>query len=59
MIAPPVSGAVTFHTEHVARLLLLAVALSLVGCIPALGEEIGWRGFLWPRVRVVAFPEPD
>jgi membrane protease YdiL (CAAX protease family) len=51
MIAAPVSGAVTFHREHVARLLLLAVLLSLVGCIPALGEEIGWRGFLWPLIR--------
>jgi membrane protease YdiL (CAAX protease family) len=51
MIAVPVSGAVTYHPEHGARLLLLAVLLSLVGCIPALGEEIGWRGFLWPLMR--------
>ena len=51
MIAAPVSGAVTFHPEHVTRLLLLAVLLSLVGSIPALGEEIGWRGFLWPLMR--------
>jgi membrane protease YdiL (CAAX protease family) len=51
MIAAPVFGAVTFHTEHLARLLLLAVVLSLVGCIPALAEEIGWRGFLWPQMR--------
>jgi hypothetical protein len=51
MIAAPVSGAVTFHTEHVARLLLLAVPLSLLGCIPAFAEEIGWRGFLWPLMR--------
>jgi membrane protease YdiL (CAAX protease family) len=51
MIAAPVFGAVTFHTEHLARLLLLAVVLSLVGCIPALAEEIGWRGFLWPLMR--------
>ncbi len=51
MIAAPVSGAVTFHPEHVARLLLLAVLLSMLGCIPALGEEIGWRGFLWPLMR--------
>ena len=29
MIAAPASGAVTFHPEHVARLLLLAVLLSL------------------------------
>jgi hypothetical protein len=51
MIAVPVSAAVRFHPEHVARLLLLAVLLSLVGSIPALGEEIGWRGFLWPLMR--------
>jgi membrane protease YdiL (CAAX protease family) len=51
MVAAPVSGAVTFHPEHVARLLLVAVLLSLLGCIPALGEEIGWRGFLWPLMR--------
>jgi membrane protease YdiL (CAAX protease family) len=51
MIAAPVSSAVTFHPEPVTRLLLLAVLLSLVGSIPALGEEIGWRGFLWPLMR--------
>jgi membrane protease YdiL (CAAX protease family) len=51
MIAAPISGAVTFHSEHVARLLLLAVLLSLLGCISALGEELGWRGFLWPLMR--------
>jgi membrane protease YdiL (CAAX protease family) len=50
MIAAPVSGAVTFHPEHAVRL-LLAVLLSLLGCIPALGEEIGWRGVLWPQMR--------
>jgi len=50
-IAASVSGAVTFHPEHAVRLLLLAVPLSLVGCISALGEEIGWRGFLWPLMR--------
>jgi hypothetical protein len=42
-IAAPVSDAVTFHPEHVPRLLLMAVLPSLLGCIPALGEEIGWR----------------
>jgi membrane protease YdiL (CAAX protease family) len=51
LIAAPVSGAVTFHSDQLARLLLLAVLLSLLGCIPALGEEIGWRGFLWPLMR--------
>jgi membrane protease YdiL (CAAX protease family) len=51
MIAAPVSGAVMFHPEHVVWFLLLAVLLSLLGCIPALGEEIGWRGVLWPQMR--------
>src|SRR4249919_2088733 len=45
MIAAPVSDAVTFHPDPVGALLLLAVPQSLLGCIFALGEEIGWRGF--------------
>jgi hypothetical protein len=52
-IAARVSGAVTFHPEQVPRLLLMAVLLSLLGCIPALGEEIGWL-----RERT-AFSPPD
>ena len=51
MIAAPVSGAVTFHPDQVGALLLVAVPQSLLGCIFALGEEIGWRGFLWPLMR--------
>jgi hypothetical protein len=51
LIAAPVSGAVTFHSDQIARLLLLAVLQSLLGSIPAIGEEIGWRGFLWPLMR--------
>ena len=51
MVAAPVSDAVTFHPTQVGALLLLAVPQSLVGCIFALGEEIGWRGFLWPLMR--------
>jgi membrane protease YdiL (CAAX protease family) len=51
MVAVPVSDAVTFHTDKVASLLLMAVIQSLLGCITALGEEIGWRGFLWPLMR--------
>ena len=47
----PVSGAVTFRPDQVGALLLMAVPQSLVGCIFALGEEIGWRGFLWPLMR--------
>jgi hypothetical protein len=51
MIAAPASDAVTFHSDQVLTLLLMAVVQSLLGCIPALGEEIGWRGFLWPLMR--------
>ena len=51
LVAAPVSDAVTFHPTRVGALLLLAVPQSLVGCIFALGEEIGWRGFLWPLMR--------
>jgi membrane protease YdiL (CAAX protease family) len=46
LVAAPVSGAVTFHPDQVGALLLMAVPQSLLLCIFALGEEIGWRGFL-------------
>ncbi len=51
LVAAPVSDAVTFHPDQVGALLLIAVLQSLLGCISALGEEIGWRGFLWPLMR--------
>jgi membrane protease YdiL (CAAX protease family) len=51
LVAAPVSDVVTFHPEQVAALLLMAVPQSLLLCIFALGEEIGWRGFLWPLMR--------
>jgi membrane protease YdiL (CAAX protease family) len=51
MIAVSVSDAVTFHSDQVGALLLMSVVQSLLGSIPALGEEIGWRGFLWPLMR--------
>jgi membrane protease YdiL (CAAX protease family) len=51
LVAAPVSGAVTFHPDQVGALLLMAVPQSLLLCIFALGEEIGWRGFLWPLMR--------
>jgi membrane protease YdiL (CAAX protease family) len=51
MVAAPASDAVTFHSDKVGALLLMAVVQSLLGCITALGEEIGWRGFLWPLMR--------
>jgi membrane protease YdiL (CAAX protease family) len=51
MVTAPVSDVVTFHSDKVGALLLMAVVQSLLGCIFALGEEIGWRGFLWPLMR--------
>ncbi len=51
LVAAPVSAAVMFHPDQVGALLLMAVPQSLLGCIFALGEEIGWRGFLWPLMR--------
>ena len=51
LVAAPISEAVTFHPDQVGALLLMAVPQSLLGCIFALGEEIGWRGFLWPLMR--------
>ncbi len=40
-------GLARFLTEQ-AGLLLVA---GLVNLLPALGEEIGWRGWLWPRLQ--------
>ena len=51
MIAAPISDAFLFHKDKVGALLLMALVQSLFGCISALGEEIGWRGFLWPLMR--------
>jgi membrane protease YdiL (CAAX protease family) len=51
MVTAPVTDAVTFHSEQVGALLLMAVVQSLLLSIFALGEEIGWRGFLWPLMR--------
>jgi membrane protease YdiL (CAAX protease family) len=45
------SDAVTFHSEQMPVLMLMAGLQSLLGCVTALGEEIGWRGFLWPLMR--------
>ena len=51
MIAAPISDAFLFHKDKVGALLLMVLVQSLFGCISALGEEIGWRGFLWPLMR--------
>jgi membrane protease YdiL (CAAX protease family) len=51
LVAAPIFDAVTFHPDQVGALLLMAAPQSLLLCIFALGEEIGWRGFLWPLMR--------
>jgi membrane protease YdiL (CAAX protease family) len=44
-------GWVEIRTDRLPALLAVGVLLSLYGCIAAIGEEIGWRGFLWPLLR--------
>jgi membrane protease YdiL (CAAX protease family) len=44
-------GWVELRADRLPALLAFAVLLSLYGCIAAIGEEIGWRGFLWPLLR--------
>jgi membrane protease YdiL (CAAX protease family) len=51
LVTASVSDAVTFHGDQVGALLAMAVVQSLLISIFALGEEIGWRGFLWPLLR--------
>ncbi len=45
------AGLADLHAEHLGALLALSPLLALVGSISAVGEEIGWRGFLWPLLR--------
>lgn len=42
---------VEVHWQNLGGLLLLAPVLALIGSISAVGEEIGWRGVLWPLLR--------
>jgi membrane protease YdiL (CAAX protease family) len=51
LVAASVSDAVTFQSDRVGALLAMAVVQSLLVSIFVLGEEIGWRGFLWPLLR--------
>ena len=49
------------HLPHAAALLLLFLFLATAGmlgsCLSALGEELGWRGFLVPRLaKVTSYP---
>jgi len=51
LVVASVSDAVTFHSDQVGALLAMAMVQSLLFSIFVLGEEIGWRGFLWPLLR--------
>jgi CAAX amino terminal protease family. len=46
-----VSGWVQFSPPVLAAALASSPVLIGTACISALGEEIGWRGFLWPTLR--------
>jgi membrane protease YdiL (CAAX protease family) len=39
------------HPEHLLTLLALSPVIALLGMVSSAGEEIGWRGFLWPLLR--------
>jgi membrane protease YdiL (CAAX protease family) len=42
---------VSVHPEHLLLLAVLSPVFALSGTLSAIGEEIGWRGFLWPLFR--------
>jgi membrane protease YdiL (CAAX protease family) len=44
-------GAVDMHPDKLLSVVVLAIPLTLYVSIFAIGEEIGWRGFLWPLLR--------
>jgi membrane protease YdiL (CAAX protease family) len=44
-------GWVELAPSILAKALLLSPVAILSGCLSAIGEEIGWRGFLWPLLR--------
>lgn len=46
-----VAGGVEVHPGVLGPLLALSVLVALSGSVTAIGEEIGWRGFLWPLLR--------
>ena len=42
---------VTVHPARLLTLVLLSPVVALSGVVSAIGEEIGWRDFLWPLFR--------
>jgi hypothetical protein len=46
---------ILFAVERFITLPIVQVALLTLGC---LGEEVAWRGFLWPQLKKFGFPNP-
>jgi membrane protease YdiL (CAAX protease family) len=44
-------GVASAHYGELGRALLLSPIVIVYGSVFALGEEVGWRGFLWPLMR--------
>jgi membrane protease YdiL (CAAX protease family) len=42
---------VSVHPEKLLTVVLMSPVFALFGAMSAIGEEIGWRGFLWPLFR--------
>ena len=44
-------GVDSLEAQTLTRALISAPVAILTACLSAIGEEIGWRGFLWPLLR--------
>lgn len=44
-------GGVEVHLRYAVPALFLMPLYAVVGSLTAVGEELGWRGFLWPLLR--------
>jgi membrane protease YdiL (CAAX protease family) len=44
-------GGVDLHLGNALPALLLTPVFAVIGSLTAVGEELGWRGFLWPLLR--------
>ena len=46
------AGVITAHPDIVTTAAIISAVVSIpIACLTAIGEEIGWRGFLWPLCR--------
>ncbi len=50
-VAVAADGDVSMDAAEIPRVLALLPLAALAGSVSAVGEEIGWRGFLWPLLR--------